>query len=462
MQNKRVKKEIDLIHGSLWDKILIFALPLAASSILQQLFNSADVAVVGQFAGSRALAAVGSNGAVINLLVNIFVGLSVGANVIIARYIGEGNKNKVQDAVHTAVLVALVSGVILTALGLLVTRPILMLMSTPDDIIDLAVVYLRIYFLGMPFVMLYNFGAAILRGIGDTKRPFICLLVSGIVNVLLNLFFVIVCRLSVAGVGIATVISNIISSGMVLYFLTHEEGAIRVSLKKLRINIKILKEISKIGLPAGLQGVVFSFSNICVQSALNSLGSDAVAGSAAALNFEYFVYFLLNAFTQACITFMSQNYGAGEYGRCRRITRICVVLGFAFSTALSLIFYLLGDNALRFYTTEPAVMEIGLVRMKYCLLMQFVGVFMDVFSGSLRGLGRSLMPALISLASSCGIRLLWIYTVFPKVPAFETLVSVYPISWMFGSAGTIIAYIAVSRKLLGKRTGVSANISKTV
>ncbi len=452
MKAKRLKKEMDLIHGSLWDKILIFALPLAASSILQQLFNSADVAVVGQFAGSRALAAVGSNGAVINLLVNIFVGLSVGANVIIARYLGEGNKQKVENAVHTSVLVALASGVILTLLGLLITRPILTMMSTPDDIIDLAVIYLRIYFLGMPFIMLYNFGAAILRSMGDTKRPFICLLVSGVVNVLLNLFFVIVCELSVAGVGIATVISNIISSGMVLYFLTHEEGAIRVSLEKLRIDKKILKEISKIGLPAGLQGVVFSFSNICVQSALNSLGSDVVAGSAAALNFEYFVYFLLNAFTQACVTFMSQNYGAGEYERCKRITRICVLMGFAFSTALSLIFYFFGAGVLRFYTTEPAVIEIGIIRMKYCLLMQFVSVFMDVYSGSLRGLGNSLLPALISLASSCGIRLLWIYTVFPRIPEFKTVVSVYPISWLFGSAGTIIAYIIVSRHLLKKRS----------
>ncbi|MDO5398296.1 MAG: MATE family efflux transporter [bacterium] len=445
---RKIKKEMDLLHGSLWDKILIFALPLAASSILQQLFNSADVAVVGQFAGSRALAAVGSNGAVINLLVNIFVGLSVGANVIIARYIGEKNVRKVQSAVHTAVLVAVISGLIIMLLGLAVTRPILTLMSTPEDIIDLAVVYLRIYFLGMPFMMLYNFGAAILRSRGDTKRPFVCLLISGIVNIILNLFFVVVCKLSVAGVGIATVVSNIISSCMVLYFLIHEESEIKLSLRKLRIDFRILKEIARIGLPAGLQGVVFSFSNICIQSALNSLGSDAVAGSAAALNFEYFVYFLLNAFTQACITFTSQNYGAGEYSRCKRVTQLCVLMGFVFSTALSLVFYLLGENVLRFYTTEPVVMEIGLLRMKYCLLMQFVSVFMDVFSGSLRGLGYSMIPALISLASSCGFRLLWVYAVFPKSRTFTTLVQSYPISWVIGSAGMVIAYFIVSRLLL--------------
>lgn len=461
MKEKKLKKTMDLLHGSLWDKILMFALPLAASSILQQLFNSADVAVVGQVNGSEALAAVGSNGAVINLLVNIFVGLSVGANVIIARYIGEGNKNKVQDAVHTSVLVALISGVILSFIGIAITEPILGMMSTPDGIIGLASVYLRIYFLGMPFAMLYNFGAAILRSIGDTKRPFICLLVSGIVNVVLNLFFVIVCDLSVAGVGIATVISNIISATMVLYFLTHENSAIKVSLKKLRINVKILKETAKIGLPAGLQGVVFSFSNICVQSALNGLGAIKVAGSAAALNFEYFVYFLLNAFTQACVTFMSQNYGACEYERCKRVSRLCMIMGFVFSTALSVTFYLLGDKVLRFYTTDSAVIEIGLVRMKYCLLLQFVGVFMDVYSGSLRGLGYSLLPALISLVSSCGIRLLWIYTVFTKVHNFTALVSIYPISWVLGSAGTIIAYAVISRKLLNrsKEKAVSVNLS---
>lgn len=456
---RKQKKEMDLLRGSLWDKILMFALPLAASSILQQLFNSADVAVVGHFAGSRALAAVGSNGAVINLLVNIFVGLSVGANVIIARFIGERNQKKIESAVHTAITVAIISGFIIMAIGLLITRPVLTLMSTPDDIIDLAILYLRIYFLGMPFMMLYNFGAAILRSRGDTKRPFICLLISGIVNVLLNLFFVIVCKLSVAGVGIATVMSNVISSLMVLYFLMHEDSEIKVTLRNLRIDFRVLKEIAKIGLPAGLQGVVFSFSNICIQSALNSLGSDTVAGSAAALNFEYFVYFLLNSFTQACVTFTSQNYGAKEYGRCHRVTQLCVLMGFVASTALSLSFYFLGDTVLRFYTSEPAVIEIGLVRMKYCLVMQFVSVFMDVFSGSLRGLGYSLIPALIALASSCGFRLLWVYTVFPTHRTFTTLIMSYPMSWVIGSAGTMIAYFVVIGKIRKRNRQTAVGVS---
>lgn len=459
MQTKKEKQAPDLLHGSLWNKILLFALPLAASSILQQLFNSADVAVVGRFAGSQALAAVGSNGAVINLLVNIFVGLSVGANVMIARFLGEGNTSQVRKAVHTTVLVALISGLLIMVLGLIITRPILQLIRAPHDIIDLATIYLRIYFLGMPFMMLYNFGSAILRSRGDTKTPFICLLISGIINVLLNLFFVIVCKLSVAGVGIATVISNMISAGLILWFLTHEKGAFRVNLRRLRIDVDILKSITKIGLPAGLQGVVFSLSNICVQSALNTLGSDTVAGSAAALNFEYFVYFLLNAFTQACVTFTGQNYGAGEYARCRRVTQLCLLMGFAFSTALSLTFFFAGRGALRFYTTESAVIEIGLVRMKYCLVMQFISVFMDVLSGSMRGLGYSLTPALISFAGSCAFRLLWVYLVFPLAPTFATLMWVYPISWLISSAASVIAYFIIRRRVVQQQQKATQAIS---
>lgn len=445
MAKESSKKEMDMLHGSLWNKILLFALPLAASSILQQLFNSADVAVVGRFAGSRALAAVGSNGAVVNLLVNIFVGLSVGANVVIAGYLGGDNKTKVRSAAHTAVLISLISGVIITYVGLLITRPILTLMSTPDDIIDLAVVYLRIYFLGMPFIMLYNFGSAILRSRGDTKRPFICLVVSGVVNVLLNLFFVIVCRMSVAGVGIATVIANIVSSGLLLYFLTHEPGPLRIKLRNLKIDRGILKEIIRIGLPAGLQGVVFSASNVCVQSGLNSLGSDVVAGSAAALNFEFFVYFLLNAFSQACVTFTGQNYGAGDYKRCTRVALLCVGMGILFTGVLSGIFVFFGNTFIRFYVTEPAVIEIGLQRMRCVLTFQIVNAAMDVLSGSMRGMGHSLVPALISVAGVCGVRILWLYTAFEKSHTFMTLILVYPVSWGVTSLAITAAYIFVKR-----------------
>lgn len=440
-------KEMDMLHGSLWNKILLFALPLAASSILQQLFNSADVAVVGRFAGSRALAAVGSNGAVVNLLVNVFVGLSVGANVVIARYLGSNEHKKVSAAAHTAVLVSLISGLIITCIGLVITRPILTLMSTPDDIIDLAVLYLRIYFLGMPFIMFYNFGSAILRSRGDTKRPFICLVVSGVINVLLNLFFVIVCRMSVAGVGLATVISNIISALLLLYFLTHETGAIKISMRSLRIDGRILKEIVKIGLPAGLQGVVFSASNICVQSGFNSLGSDVVAGSAAAVNFEFFTYYMLNAFSQACVTFTGQNFGASDYKRCSRVTQLCVGMGILFTMAMSITFIVFRNTFIRFYITEPAVVEIALQRMKYILMFNFINAIMDVLSGSLRGMGYSLVPALISVAGVCGVRILWIFTVFERSRTFGTLLHVYPISWAVTTVAIAFAYFVIKRRV---------------
>lgn len=445
MEKVKSNKSMDMLSGSLWDKILKFALPLAASSILQQLFNSADLAVVGRFSGSRAMAAVGSNGPIINLLINIFVGLSVGANVVIARYIGANNNEKVKRATHTTISIAIISGFIIMIMGLLVTRPILNLISTPPDIIDLATVYLRIYFLGMPFIMLYNFGSAILRSRGDTKRPFLCLLVSGIVNVFLNLFFVIVCHMSVEGVGIATVVANIISSGMLLYFLTHEKGILKINLKELKIDLNILKEIIKIGLPAGIQGMVFSFSNICIQSGLNSLGSDAVAGSAAALNFEYLAYFLLNAFSQASVTFTGQNFGAGDYKRCTRVTLWCVGLGFIFTMTLSSIFVIFGNSLIKIYTTEPAVMELALVRMRYILLFQGVNAAMDVLSGSMRGMGYSFVPALMSIIGVCGVRLVWVYTIFKMYPTFQTLVMVYPISWIATTIAIFTAYMVVRK-----------------
>lgn len=304
------KKQIDMLNGSIWDKLLLFALPLAASSILQQLFNAADVAVVGNFAGGEALAAVGANGSVINLLVNLFVGLSIGTNVVVASFIGQKDDKRTNQAVHTSILLSMISGLVLLVVGILFARPILELMSTPEDIIDLATLYLQIYFAGMPFIMLYNFTSAILRSKGDTKRPLLSLLVSGVINVILNLFFVIVCHMSVEGVAIATVISNIISSLMLIYFLMHETDALKVELKKLCIHKDILLKVAKIGVPAGLQSTVFSISNVIIQTALNALGSAAVAASAAALNYEYFTYFVISAFSQAAVTFIGQNYAA--------------------------------------------------------------------------------------------------------------------------------------------------------
>lgn len=446
----REKKSMDMLSGSLWNKILMFALPLAASSMLQQFFNSADIAVVGQFAGSRALAAVGSNGPIINLLVNIFVGLSVGANVVISRFIGQGREKQVKEGVHTAICTAIVSGIFLLVLGVLVTKPMLVLMSAPDDIIDLAALYLKIYFLGMPFIMIYNFGSAILRSRGDTKRPFICLVISGVVNVLLNLFFVIVCKLSVAGVGIATLVSNIISASLILYFLTHEKGLLRLNLKKLRINTKILKEIAKIGIPAGVQGMVFSLSNICIQSAVNSLGSDVVAGCAAAVNLECFVFFLINAFSQANVTFISQNYGARNEKRCTRTMALCLVMGLLSAALMSGLFILFGRTLLHIYTNEPAVIDIAYSRLRFVVTFQIINAVIDITSGSMRGLGYSAVPALISVAGVCGLRLVWVYTVFAAHHDFITLMAAYPVSWIVTAAAILVSYFILRKRAFSK------------
>ena len=446
----REKKSMDMLSGSLWNKILMFALPLAASSMLQQLFNSADIAVVGQFAGSRALAAVGSNGPIINLLVNIFVGLSVGANVVISRFIGQGREKQVKEGVHTAICTAIVSGIFLLVLGVSVTKPMLVLMSAPDDIIDLAALYLKIYFLGMPFIMIYNFGSAILRSRGDTKRPFICLVLSGIVNVLLNLFFVIVCKLSVAGVGIATLVSNIISASLILYFLTHEQGMLKLNLKKLRINTKILKEIAKIGIPAGVQGMVFSLSNICIQSAVNSLGSDVVAGCAAAVNLECFVYFLINAFSQANVTFISQNYGARNEKRCTRTMVLCLGMGLLSAALMSGLFILFGRTLLHIYTNEPAVIDIAYSRLRFVVTFQIINAVIDIASGSMRGLGYSAVPALISVAGVCGLRLVWVYTVFAERHDFITLMAAYPVSWIVTASAILISYFILRKRAFNK------------
>lgn len=447
---KGSKSVSNLTQGSIWDKIILFALPLAATSILQQLFNSADIAVVGHFAGKEALAAVGSNASLINLLINIFVGLSVGANVVIARYLGQGNHKRVNDAVHTAILIAIISGIFIGCVGIFAARPLLKLMSAPDDIIDLATLYLRIYFAGMPFIMLYNFSAAILRSAGDTKRPFFCLAISGVINVILNLFFVIVLKLSVAGVAIATVISNIISSSLLLYFLTHEDSVLKLNIKKLRIEKSILKDIAKIGLPAGLQGVVFSFSNVCIQSAVNSLGTNVVSASSAALNLEQYIYFLLNAFGQSAVTFISQNYGAGNLDRCKKVTRIALTLSILCTVTISLLFVTFGRTLLKIYTTDTQIIDIAMTRMKYTVTFQFVNSIMDLMSGTMRGYGYSLVPAIISSIGVCGLRLVWVYTVFSVYQTFAVLMMVYPITQSITALSHTVSYFILKRNLIKK------------
>ncbi len=447
MNQKKTSHKIDMLTGPLLGKLILFALPLAASSILQQLFNAADIAVVGRFASSRALAAVGANSSAINLMVNLFVGLSVGANVVIASLIGKGEANKINTAVHTVISVALASGVFLLCLGQIVAPHILTLMRTPDDVLPLAVLYLRLYFLGMPFIMLYNFGAAILRSKGDSKRPLYALTLAGVINVLLNLLLVIVCRLGVAGVAIATVISNMVSSSMIVWLLLHEEETFRLSFFKLCVKREHLARIIKIGAPAGLQGMVFSFSNVCIQTALNGFGSSAIAGSAAALNYECLGYFIVSAFTQGCVTFTSQNYGAHQYERCKRIYSLSFVSALLLNLALCGAFLLLRRPLIAVYTTEHEVAAFAIMRMALILPFDWLMCTYEVSGGAMRGMGYSMLPAIITIFGTCVFRLAWVATVFAHVKSYIMLMAVYPASWAVCGSAMLIAYFTLRHRL---------------
>lgn len=444
------KNKMDMTHGTLWNKILIFALPLAASSILQQLFNSVDTAVVGRFASSQALAAVGSNGSLISLLINLFIGISLGSNVVIAHYIGQGAQKNIQAAIHTAIVVALVSGFFVMILGQFIARPVLLLMGTPEDVIDLAVLYLRIYLLGMPFIMLYDFGSSILRSTGDSKRPLYSLIVAGVINTLLNLVLVIGFKLSVSGVAIATVISNVVSSGIVIYFLAHESEPIKLDLKKLAVSTTELKKILKIGVPAGLQGMMFSIANVCIQSTINSFGSDAIAGSAAALNYEFFSYFMVNAFGQTTVTFTSQNYGAGEYGRCKKIFRIGMMFSLISCGLLSAVFVIGRGFFLGLYSTDANVLVYAKQRICIATTLELLTSIYEISSGAMRGLGHSMTPAVITFMGSCVLRLIWISTACKMVHEFWVLMIIYPISWIITGIAMMTAYGMLKRKIFKK------------
>lgn len=444
------KYEIDMCSGSVFGKMLLFALPLMCSSILQLLFNAADIVVVGRFAGDNALAAVGSNTALINLLTNIFVGLSVGTNVLTAQYYGAKNESDLKATVHTSMLLSIYSGILLTVIGLFGAHRLLVLMQAPPEVLELAILYLRIYFLGMTSTMVYNFGSAILRAVGDTKRPLYYLLGAGIVNVVLNLFFVIECHMGVAGVGIATVISQTISALLVVRCLVKEQGGIHLELKELAISKEKLGKIMQIGLPAGFQGTVFSLSNVVIQSAVNSFGNIAVAGNSAAANIEGFVYMAMNAFYQATISFTSQNYGAREYKRIYKILfagEFCVIITGLLLGNLAVFF---GETLLGIYSPSAEVIAAGMVRMKYiCTLYALCGV-MDVLVGALRGIGYSIIPMVVSLVGACGLRLLWIATVF-RIPEYHSLATVYlsyPITWTITLIVHAITFALVARKVL--------------
>lgn len=439
-------KKMDLLSGSIWDKILKFAIPLAASSIFQQLFNSADVAVVGKFAGDKALAAVGANTFVINLMVNLFVGLSIGANVVVANALGERSSRSVSRGVHTAVAVSFVCGVILALVGVAFARPILTAISTPADILDQAVLYFRIYFGGMPFIMLYNFCAALLRSKGDTKRPFYVLLVAGAINLVLNIVFVVGFHMDVDGVAIATVFANAISSITLLYFLKRETGPFRFEFWKLKMTPWVLGRIIKVGLPAGVQGALFSFSNVCIQAAINSLGSTAVAASAVAMNPELIVYFWLNAFGHACVTFVGQNYGARNLDRIRKVVRWTVFLSGLTTFTLGALTCLFYHPILSIFTNDESVIETGAFRVFIVIGLEFINVLIDVTSGALRGMGQSIVPTLICVFGICGVRIFWVMAMFPKFGTFASLMCCYPLSWTVTGLVMASVYIRFVRK----------------
>lgn len=440
-----------MLNGPLAGPIILFALPLALSSMLQQLFNAADTAVVGRFASSQAMAAVGSNSSVINLVVALFVGLSVGTNVVIASLIGRGRKDEIPTAVHTAVVVALISGVLLLFVGIGIARPILTLMNTPEDVLDLAVLYLRIYFLGMPFIMLYNFGAAILRSKGDSTRPVYALICGGVLNVLLNLLLVIVFHLHVIGVASATVTSNLVSSFLVMWFLLHEEDEFRLNPKNLQIHRGYLMQMIRIGLPAGLQGVVFSLSNTVIQSGVNSFGSSASAGSAAALNFEIIAYYIVNSFNQATVTFTSQNYAAGKYDRVKKVFRLAILFTVIGAGTLDFLFIAGRHFTLSLFTTDPEVFKYAVIRFTHILAFQWMVSSYEISGSAMRGMGYSMTPTVITIFGTCVFRIFWVLTLFPRHRDFGFLLYVYPASWLITGFMVLLAYFLVCRKAMPER-----------
>lgn len=442
--------EIDMTNGPLLGKIITFAVPLALSGVLQLLFNAADMVVAGKFAGSQALAAVGSTGALINLIINLFIGLSVGVNVLVARYFGAGQQKDLSDTAHTAILTSLVSGVVLIFIGFALSRPMLELMGTPEDVIDGAVLYMRIYFAGMPVIMLYNFGGAILRAVGDTRRPLYFLTIAGVLNVILNLIFVIVFHMGVAGVATATVISQFLSAFLVLRCLVKSDAAYHVDLKKLYINKGKLIEMMKIGIPAGINGAAFSLSNVIIQSTINSFGSVAMAGATAAGNIEGFLWTVVDAFTQAAQSFTSQNLGAKKPKRVKRVYVTCLLMAGVCSLIMGGASYLFGHQLLGLYASEAEVIEYGMRRMMITTLPYVCIVLMNVTVGVLRGLGSSVMPMVMSLIGTCGLRIVWVYTILPLNHTWEMLFLSYPVTWLVTGAFQFICYLVVKRSTLDK------------
>lgn len=440
------KHELDMTHGKLIPKIMLFALPLMVTSMLQLLYNAADVIVVGRFAGSESLAAVGSTGALINLIVNLFLGLSVGTNVVAANSYGAGDYKSTQETVHTSVAISIAGGMVLGVFGYIFGGTFLSWMGSPDDVLPLATKYIRIYFIGMPFNMLYNFGAALLRAIGDTMRPLAFLFTAGMVNIGLNLFFVIVFDMGVAGVAWATIISQAISAILVLLCLMHSDGYVHLDMKKVRIHGRCLRNMLRIGLPAGLQSACFSLSNVLIQSTINSYGSVVMAGNSAAQNIDGFIYVGMNAFHQAAVTFTSANVGAGKNGRIRRCLLSCLLLVTIVGVAMDSFTLFTNRFLLGIYSTDAQVIEAGLVRLRLFGYTYFLCGIMEVLCGALRGMGASVLPMVVSVVGACVFRIFWIYAILPLCPTLDMLYYSYPVSWILTGGVHLICCFVLLKK----------------
>ena len=444
---KSNKYEIDMCSGSIMDKLISFSLPLMLSGILQLMFNAVDIVIVGRFTGSEALAAVGSTSALINMFTNLFIGISLGSNVLAARYYASGKTKEMSETVHTAILFALLSGIVMAFVGLIFSRFALELMGTPDNVIEHSTLYMRIYFLGMPFFMLYNYGASILRAVGDTKRPLLFLIISGVLNAGLNMFLVIVFHLGVAGVAIATVISQMVSCVLVLRCLYLSDGSYQLRFSRLTLKWNYLKQIFQVGIPAGIQSTVINFSNVLLQSSVNSFGSTAMAGYTAANNILSFLYVSVNSVTQACMSFTSQNYGVGNYKRMDKILVNCIALSVSVSLALGCIAYFFGPEILSIYTSDPEVIRCGVEVLAYTTVTYFLCGLMALFPGPMRGMGHSAVPMLMSIIGTVGTRIVWIFLLFPQNRTLAFLFISYPTSWIVTILLQIVCLYFVRKKV---------------
>lgn len=447
---KKNKYEIDMCNGTIMDKLISFALPLMVSGILQLMFNAVDIIVVGRFSGSQALAAVGSTTALINVFTNLFIGVSLGANVLAARFYAAGKDKEMSETVHTAITLALVSGVVMAVVGLVFSRWALEIMGTPADVIDQSSLYMRIYFLGMPFFMVYNYGAAILRAVGDTKRPLMFLMVAGVINAVLNMFLVIAFHMGVAGVAIATVISQMISCLLVLRCLYKTDSSYQLRFSMLCMKKFYLVQIFQVGIPAGIQSTVINFSNALLQSSVNSFGSTAMAGYTAANNVLGFLYASVNAVTQACMSFTSQNYGVGKYKRMDRVLLNCGILSFIIAFVLGCGSYIFGGEILKIYTEDPEVIRCGVEILSITTVPYFLCGIMDLFPGALRGMGHSGVPMILSIIGTVGTRIVWIFWIFPQNRSLYTLFISYPASWAITIVMQVICFIFVRRTVHGQ------------